>query len=27
LRDWQGKAPKPSGNVRLEVDVDPMSFL
>jgi primosomal protein N' (replication factor Y) len=27
LRDWQGKAPKPRGNVRLEVDVDPMSFL
>ena len=27
LRDWLGKAPKPRGNVRLEVDVDPMSFL
>jgi primosomal protein N' (replication factor Y) len=26
LRDWLGKAPKPRGNVRLEVDVDPMSF-
>jgi primosomal protein N' (replication factor Y) len=27
LRDWLGKAPKPRGNTRLEVDVDPMSFL
>ena len=27
LRDWLGRAPKPRGNVRLEVDVDPMSFL
>jgi primosomal protein N' (replication factor Y) len=27
LRDWLGQAPKPKGNVRLEVDVDPMSFL
>jgi primosomal protein N' (replication factor Y) len=27
LRDWLGKAPKPRGNVRLEVDVDPQSFL
>ena len=27
LRDWLSKAPKPKGNVRLEVDVDPMSFL
>ncbi len=27
LRDWLGKAPRPRGNVRLEVDVDPMSFL
>ena len=26
LRDWLGRAPKPRGNVRLEVDVDPMSF-
>ena len=26
LREWLGKAPKPKGNVRLEVDVDPMSF-
>jgi primosomal protein N' (replication factor Y) len=27
LRGWLAKAPKPRGNVRLEVDVDPMSFL
>ena len=27
LREWLGQAPKPRGNVRLEVDVDPMSFL
>ena len=27
LRVWLSKAPKPKGNVRLEVDVDPMSFL
>ncbi len=27
LRDWLSRAPKPRGNVRLEVDVDPMSFL
>jgi primosomal protein N' (replication factor Y) len=27
LREWLGKAAKPRGNVRLEVDVDPMSFL
>jgi primosomal protein N' (replication factor Y) (superfamily II helicase) len=27
LRDWLARAPKPKGNVRLEVDVDPMSFL
>jgi primosomal protein N' (replication factor Y) len=27
LRGWLGKAPRPRGNVRLEVDVDPMSFL
>ncbi len=26
LRDWLARAPKPKGNVRLEVDVDPMSF-
>ncbi len=27
LRAWLSQAPKPKGNVRLEVDVDPMSFL
>jgi primosomal protein N' (replication factor Y) len=27
LRDWLAKAPRPRGNVRLEVDVDPTSFL
>jgi len=27
LREWLSRAPKPKGNVRLEVDVDPMSFL
>ncbi len=27
LREWLAKAPKPRGNVRLEVDVDPQSFL
>ncbi len=27
LREWLSKAPKTKGNVRLEVDVDPMSFL
>jgi primosomal protein N' (replication factor Y) len=26
LRDWLAHAPKPRGNVRLEVDVDPQSF-
>jgi primosomal protein N' (replication factor Y) (superfamily II helicase) len=26
LRDWLSAAPKPRGNVQLEVDVDPMSF-
>ena len=26
LREWLGRAPKPRGNVRLEVDVDPQSF-
>jgi len=26
LREWLARAPKPRGNVRLEVDVDPMSF-
>jgi primosomal protein N' (replication factor Y) len=27
LRAWLSRAPKPKGNVKLEVDVDPMSFL
>ena len=27
LRQWLSDAPKPRGNVRLQVDVDPMSFL
>ena len=27
LRDWLAEAPKPRGNVRLAVDVDPQSFL
>ncbi|HYW60463.1 MAG TPA: hypothetical protein VE909_08050, partial [Xanthobacteraceae bacterium] len=27
LREWLAAAPKPRGNVRLEVDVDPQSFL
>ena len=27
LRQWLADAPKPRGNVRLEVDVDPQSFL
>jgi primosomal protein N' (replication factor Y) len=26
LREWLAAAPKPRGNVRLEVDVDPQSF-
>jgi primosomal protein N' (replication factor Y) len=26
LRDWLARAPKPRGNVQLEVDIDPMSF-
>jgi primosomal protein N' (replication factor Y) len=26
LRQWLAGAPKPRGNVRLEVDVDPQSF-
>jgi primosomal protein N' (replication factor Y) len=26
LRAWLAEAPKPRGNVRLEVDVDPQSF-
>ena len=27
LRDWLGAAPKPKGDLRLEVDIDPQSFL
>ena len=27
LREWLAAAPKPKGDVRLEVDIDPMSFL
>lgn len=27
LRDWLGQAPKTTGNLKLEVDVDPQSFL
>ena len=27
LRDWLAKAPKRKGNLKLEVDVDPQSFL
>jgi len=27
LRRWRAHAPKPRGNIRLEIDVDPMSFL
>jgi primosomal protein N' (replication factor Y) (superfamily II helicase) len=27
LREWQAKAPKPKGSIKLEVDVDPQSFL
>ena len=26
LREWLAAAPKPKGNVKLEVDIDPMSF-
>jgi len=26
LRAWLAEAPRPRGNVRLEVDVDPQSF-
>jgi primosomal protein N' (replication factor Y) (superfamily II helicase) len=26
LRQWLAAVPKPRGNVRLEVDVDPQSF-
>jgi primosomal protein N' (replication factor Y) len=27
LREWLSAAPKPKGNIKLEVDVDPQSFL
>jgi primosomal protein N' (replication factor Y) len=27
LRDWLAAAPSPKGNLKLEVDVDPQSFL
>jgi primosomal protein N' (replication factor Y) len=27
LRNWLAAAPKPSGNIKREVDIDPMSFL
>ena len=27
LREWLAAAPKPKGDVKLEVDVDPQSFL
>jgi primosomal protein N' (replication factor Y) len=27
LREWLAEAPKPKGDLRLEVDIDPMSFL
>jgi primosomal protein N' (replication factor Y) len=27
LREWLARAPKPKGNLKLEVDVDPQSFL
>jgi primosomal protein N' (replication factor Y) (superfamily II helicase) len=27
LREWLAAAPKPKGNIKLEVDVDPQSFL
>jgi len=27
LREWLAAAPKPKGKIRLEVDVDPQSFL
>jgi primosomal protein N' (replication factor Y) len=26
MRDWLAAAPKPKGNLQLEVDIDPMSF-
>jgi primosomal protein N' (replication factor Y) len=27
LRQWMAAAPKPKGKIRLEIDVDPQSFL
>jgi len=27
LRDWLAVAPKPKGGIKLDVDVDPQSFL
>lgn len=27
LRDWLGRSPKPRGNVKVAIDVDPQSFL
>jgi primosomal protein N' (replication factor Y) len=27
LREWMSAAPKPKGNIKLEIDVDPQSFL
>jgi primosomal protein N' (replication factor Y) len=27
LRDWLARAPKPATGIKLEVDIDPMSFL
>ena len=27
LREWLGQAPKPGTGMKLEVDIDPMSFL
>jgi primosomal protein N' (replication factor Y) len=27
LREWLATAPKPKGSIKLEVDVDPQSFL
>ncbi|MGA2816098.1 MAG: hypothetical protein ABSE67_07335 [Xanthobacteraceae bacterium] len=27
LRDWLAEAPKPKGSIKLDIDVDPQSFL
>jgi len=27
LREWLAAGPKPKGNLKLEIDVDPQSFL